>query len=240
MTTKKIYQQLNQLEKLPSDFDSNFLVQYLSHSSDKIRFLAVKNLSKLTKKSLFPIYLKLIKTEKSSLVRREAVSAMGRLNKTFKSETTRDNLFILLKDNDPEIVLQSIRGLLVFKDEQEIKKKLLSLKNHTNEIVREVIIKEFNLSKQKSKDKNHCQSPEFLKNKIVHGDVQEILKSVDDESIHLTFTSPPYYNARDYSIYKSYQEYLNFLEKIFCEVHRITKEGRFFILNTSLQKDGPF
>ncbi len=54
-----------------------------------------------------------------------------------------------------------------------------------------------------------------------------------DESVHLTFTSPPYYNARDYTIYKSYEHYLEFLVSIFKEVHRITKEGRFFVLNTS-------
>jgi len=67
---------------------------------------------------------------------------------------------------------------------------------------------------------------------VVHGDVQEVLKYVPDESVHLTFTSPPYYNARDYSIYQSYEEYLNFW-KCFKEVHRVTKEGRFFVLNTS-------
>jgi len=37
------------------------------------------------------------------------------------------------------------------------------------------------------------------------------VSDVPDESIHLTFTSPPYYNARDYSIYKSYNDYLDFL-----------------------------
>jgi DNA modification methylase len=63
--------------------------------------------------------------------------------------------------------------------------------------------------------------------------VLEVLKYVPDESVHLTFTSPPYYNARDYSIYQSYQAYLEFLEKVFKETHRITKEGRFLIVNTS-------
>lgn len=67
----------------------------------------------------------------------------------------------------------------------------------------------------------------------MQGDVVDTLRHVPDESIHLTFTSPPYYNARDYSIYQSYDEYLKFLEKVFAEVHRVTKEGRFFVLNTS-------
>ena len=72
-----------------------------------------------------------------------------------------------------------------------------------------------------------------MKNVVVHGDVLDTLKHTPERSIHLTFTSPPYYNARDYSIYKNYQEYLDFLDSVFSEVHRITKEGRFFILNTS-------
>lgn len=59
------------------------------------------------------------------------------------------------------------------------------------------------------------------------------MKLLKDESIHLTFTSPPYYNARDYSIYPSYKHYLEFLAEVFKQVHRITKEGRFLILNTS-------
>lgn len=68
---------------------------------------------------------------------------------------------------------------------------------------------------------------------VVYADVQEALKIIPDESIHLTFTSPPYYNARDYTIYQSYEAYLDFLTAIFKETHRITKEGRFFVLNTS-------
>ena len=35
------------------------------------------------------------------------------------------------------------------------------------------------------------------------------------------------------TIYESYEAYLRFLADIFREVHRITKEGRFFVLNTS-------
>jgi DNA modification methylase len=68
---------------------------------------------------------------------------------------------------------------------------------------------------------------------VVNADVLEALRIVPNESVHLTFTSPPYYNARDYSIYPSYQAYLEFLEKVFKETYRITKEGRFLIVNTS-------
>ena len=95
-------------------------------------------------------------------------------------------------------------------------------------MVKTVIYKEY-FSQIKSKNEQpHPDSYDFLKNTVVNGDVREILKNVPDESVHLTFTSPPYYNARDYSIYPSYKDYLKFLEEVFKEVYRITKEGRFF------------
>ena len=130
--------------------------------------------------------------------------------------------------------MQAIRGLLVFANRPDIKQELKKLLNHPNELIKEVINKEVNGFSYKSNSmQRHDEFPPFLKNTVVHGDVQETLKYVPDESVHLTFTSPPYYNARDYSIYQSYEEYLNFLEKVFKEVYRITKEGRFFVLNTS-------
>jgi len=143
-------------------------------------------------------------------------------------------LLNLLKDSDPEIVLQSIRGLLIFKNIDAVSTSLKSLYGHPNEIVREVITKEFReKSIQCFELSKHCESPDFMKNVVVHADVREALKYVPDDSIHLTFTSPPYYNARDYSIYESYNDYLHFLEQVFAEVYRVMKEGRFFILNTS-------
>ena len=84
-----------------------------------------------------------------------------------------------------------------------------------------------------SKVSDHAMSPDALKNVIVCADVGEALKEVPDESVHLTFTSPPYYNARDYTLFQSYEAYLSFLTAVFKETHRITKEGRFFVLNTS-------
>ena len=67
----------------------------------------------------------------------------------------------------------------------------------------------------------------------MHGDAVDALRGVADESIHLTFTSPPYYNARDYSTYPSYQAYLDLLTDVFREVHRATADGRFLVVNTS-------
>ena len=137
------------------------------------------------------------------------------------------------KDNNPEVALQAIRGLLVFREDPNIKEYLISLGKHPNDMIQDVIHQEMFKEKFNITETMHADSPDFMKNTVVLGDVLKIIKYVPDDSIHLTFTSPPYYNAREYSIYSNYEEYLTFLEQVFKELHRITKEGRFFILNTS-------
>ena len=220
---------LNRLGKLPKDFNPEPLLLALKNNNNKIRYLALKNLAKLSDINLLNKYIDVIQNDVSADVRREAVSAIGRL----RNKITIDFLIQLLNDNDPEVVLQAIRGLLVFKIDKKVKESLQSLKNHPNEIIQEVIKKEFKTKEITKNIHKHSLSPDFLKNCVIQGDVRDIIKLIPDESIHLTFTSPPYYNARDYSIYQSYNEYLEFLESVIKEVYRITKEGRFFILNTS-------
>jgi DNA modification methylase len=70
-------------------------------------------------------------------------------------------------------------------------------------------------------------------NKIFLGDCQHILKNIKDSSVHLTCTSPPYYNAKDYSTWSTYENYLKFLDNVFVEVLRITKDGRMCAVNLS-------
>lgn len=221
---------LEKLGRLENGYSKQPLLNLLNHSNENIRALSIKNLAKLEDITLLATFIKYASTDESTIVRREAVSAIGRL----RNEKTIPTLINFLKDKDPKVVMQAIRGLLVFSYNPNIKNELKKLLNHPNELIREVINKEVNgVQYQLKSQQKHDEFPEFLKNTVVHGDVQEIIKYVPDESIHLTFTSPPYYNARDYSIYQSYDEYLNFLEQVFREVHRVTKEGRFFILNTS-------
>jgi DNA modification methylase len=221
---------LNKIGRLDENFNKDSLMPLLESENEDIRALAIKNLAKLEDVGLLAIFLAKAKDDKSTTVRREAVSAIGRL----RNQKTIPFLIELLHDSDPKVVMQAIRGLLVFKYNQEVRMRLKKLLSHPNEMIKEVINKELNGSNHISKSSlKHNESPVFLQNVVVHADVLEALKYVEEESVHLTFTSPPYYNARDYSIYQSYGEYLNFLERVFKEVHRITKEGRFFILNTS-------
>lgn len=198
--------------------------------SAKIRALAVANLAKIGDVGLLEAFARFAKEDSSTEVRREAVSAIGRM----RSKQALPCLVKLLKDKDPKVVMQAIRGLLVFAREAKVQKALGRLRDHPNELIREFVGKEMSKRERcKTSDARHTEFPEWMKNTVVQGDTLAALQRVPDESIHLTFTSPPYYNARDYSIYRSYDEYLEFLRQVFSETHRITKEGRFFVLNTS-------
>ena len=73
----------------------------------------------------------------------------------------------------------------------------------------------------------------------------EQMYELDDESIALTVTSPPYWNAIDYDVhvngngsewyrtrqysngFAGYEEYLDLMERVFTEVLRVTKPGGF-------------
>lgn len=69
--------------------------------------------------------------------------------------------------------------------------------------------------------------------KIIVGDCQNIIEDMASNVIHLTCTSPPYYNAKDYSEWQSYEEYLEFLESVFSQIYRVTKNGRMCVVNVS-------
>ncbi len=202
------------------------------HPSAKARYVAVRHLGRAVSLDLLPHLRKVAQEDADTMVRREAVSAVGRL----RSEVAIPTLLHLLGDRDPKVVLQAIRGLLVFKSKPSVRKALEELERHENEIVREIIASELHQTRVaglQGSEQDHADYPRVLRNIIVCGDALNVLKSTPRDSIHLTFTSPPYYNARDYSIYPSYEKYLEGMAKIFRQVHRVTKEGRFFVLNTS-------
>jgi DNA modification methylase len=220
---------LENLGYIPKEFKGDWLFKYTEDANHKLRMSAIKSIGKLRLNGELDQLYKLFKTEPKTEIKREIISSIGRQ----RNIETKCFLFQVLKDDDPKIVCQAIRALLVFKNNEEITNELKKLRSHKNEMVQAVIEKEFFANSTKQSKLPHTETYNFLKNTIVHGDVREVLKSVPEDSIHLTFTSPPYYNARDYSIYPSYKDYLEFLDEVFKEVHRVTKEGRFLLINTS-------
>ena len=72
-----------------------------------------------------------------------------------------------------------------------------------------------------------------MKDKIILGDCLNVMDLMKKESIDLCLTSPPYFNARPYSIWDTYEDYLSFMEQVFLKIHYSIKEGKFFVINTS-------
>jgi len=65
------------------------------------------------------------------------------------------------------------------------------------------------------------------KNMIIFGDARN-MREVEDKSIHLVVTSPPYFNAPfDYpDLFDSYDEFLDLIRSVAREIKRVLDEGR--------------
>ena len=62
------------------------------------------------------------------------------------------------------------------------------------------------------------------------------MSEIKPKSIHLVVTSPPYWNLKKYGekglgIDEAYEKYLEELKKIFKEIKRVMKDGRFVVIN---------
>lgn len=68
-------------------------------------------------------------------------------------------------------------------------------------------------------------------NKIYCGDSRKMDK-IEDNSIHLTVTSPPYYVGKEYESYiENIDDYIKMLREVFQEVVRVTIPGGKIIIN---------
>ena len=75
--------------------------------------------------------------------------------------------------------------------------------------------------------------------KVVNSDSRNMLNEVAEDSVHLAITSPPYFNAKMYSVANdndlgnvhNLNEWLMEIGQVWCEVHRVLQPGRKFFLN---------
>ena len=56
---------------------------------------------------------------------------------------------------------------------------------------------------------------------------------MEANSAHLILTSPPFYNAREYSQYESVAEYMRQMKEIFTECYRVLQPSRMCVINIS-------
>lgn len=85
-----------------------------------------------------------------------------------------------------------------------------------------------------TKKKRKPKKKTFKLNKIISGDVLEIMAQIPDNSVHLAITSPPYNVGKNYDNHNdrmNYKDYLDWLEKVWRETRRVLVPGGRFALN---------
>ncbi len=76
---RKLITALERLGRLPTGFDGHLFLPLLGHDSPAVRLLAVKNLGKLKDETFLDRVRCFALVESNTLVRREAVSTLGRM-----------------------------------------------------------------------------------------------------------------------------------------------------------------
>lgn len=164
-------------------------------------------------------------------VKREVVSSIGRHNDNSRVyEFVSSEAFS--KTHPMELVYQMFRTCL-YKSKhdprfQELRERIIEC--YHNEVIDKM--NEYYIYRQ-SRQKESQPITKITEPLLLVGDCEETLKQLPEKSIHLIFTSPPYYNAREYSDYTSYSEYLAKMGRVFSECSRVLDDGRFIIVNVS-------
>jgi DNA modification methylase len=77
---------------------------------------------------------------------------------------------------------------------------------------------------------------EDILNKLHVGDSKKVLKKINNNSIDLIITSPPYWNAVEYEKNKdfTYEDYIKFLLEVWVECERVLKPNGKLAINTPI------
>lgn len=198
---------------------------------DNITIEGVKALGKEKSDDNLDYLIQLFNNPKLKLdIRREIVSSIGR-------QTNNDRVLKFDKEqafnpqNPMELIYQIFRTCLYKgKTDERFKKLGEEIKEtYDNEIINKMdAFYKFRQKKEKRTHKTASINPTLLV-----GDTEKTLSLLPEQIVHMAFTSPPYYNAREYSDYHSYRDYLQKMKKVFQAVYRVLEDGRFFIVNIS-------
>lgn len=190
----------------------------------------IKKLGLERKESNLNYLIKLFYNDFEIEIKREIVSSIGR-------QKQNDKIYDFLNkeafnNNYMEVVYQMFRTALYKSknDDRFIFLRDKMLEYYKNEVMQKMF--EYYEFKQKRKTIKH-EPKQIIKPSLLIGDNRITLDKIKDKQMQLIFTSPPYYNARIYSDYKSYQDYLNSMFETLKQCHRILEDGRFIIINVS-------
>lgn len=68
---------------------------------------------------------------------------------------------------------------------------------------------------------------------LLNENCNDTMSKMGSNTIDLIVTSPPYFNARDYSQYKTVQDYMAQMKEVFTNAYEVLKESRMCIINIS-------
>lgn len=189
----------------------------------------IKSLGKNKSQENFDLLLQLYQKKLNVEIKREIVSSIGR-------QDDLDRIYNFLakeafKETPMEVVYQMFRTCLYNQESdlrfKELCEKMLAYYDN------EVMIKMYEFKNRKNEFRDIQNRKSITKPLILYGDCEKTLLSLPRGCTQLIFTSPPYYNAREYSDYHSYKEYLNKMKKVFVSCHNVLEDGRFLIVNVS-------
>lgn len=198
--------------------------------SPEITIEYIKKLGLERKESNLNYLVKLFYKDFEIEIKREIISSIGR-------QKQNDKIYSFLSKEAfnihyMEIIYQMFRTALYKskKDDRFIILRDRMLEYYQNEVMQKMFeYYEFRQKRQSTKS----QEKQITKPSLLVGDNRITLNKIKDKQIQLIFTSPPYYNARIYSDYKSYEEYLNSMFESLKQCHRILEDGRFILINVS-------
>lgn len=196
----------------------------------KPTLMYIKSLGKNKCPENFDKLIKLFYQDLEIELKREVVSSIGR-------QADLDRIIEFLNkeafNNQPmELVYQMYRTCL-YKGKEDKRfvdfgDKIKSYYDNENINKMASFFQYRQLRKKRSNNRKVIDHPLLL-----IGDTEKTLINIPEQSIQMIFTSPPYYNARIYSDYYSYKEYLEKMKKVFTACNRVLEDGRFFIVNIS-------
>lgn len=191
----------------------------------------IKNLGKNKCKENLDLLLELYGDEKLSLeLKREVVSSIGRQEeKELVAKFIQENY--KSQKNSMDIIYQFYRTCLYNIDIFQFDKLAKEIEDfYQNEMISKM--KSFYLFR-KNRNKHSQSKSKIIKPTLIVGDSETTLSHIEKETINLIFTSPPYYNAREYSVYKSYNDYLNKMKNVWKQCQNVLENGRFLVINVS-------
>ena len=198
--------------------------------SAKITLEFIKKLGSEHSNSNLDYLIKLFYTDLEIELKREVVSFIGR-------QKNNDKIYEFLRKETlnshfMELVYQMFRTAL-YKAKQDacfraLRDEMLAF--YKNEVLQKMFdYYEFRQAPHRAVPKPR----QITKPSLLVGDNRTTLNKIHNGQIQLIFTSPPYYNARIYSDYKSYQDYLNAMFETLQQCHRVLEDGRFALINVS-------